>query len=82
MAQRSRRRYELREPELDQMIENLVEQAEGFYPGSDDAEYVRQIIVSAIRLMRDGASRGDLKLINGALKELRHSFHVFAPYRL
>ncbi len=81
MAQRSRRRYELREPELDQMIENLVEQAEDFYPGSDGAEYVRQIIVSAIRLMRDGASRGDLKLINGALKELRHSFRVFAPYR-
>ncbi len=81
MAQRPRRRYELREPDLDQMIENLVEQAEGLYPGSDGAEYVRQIIVSAIRLMRDGASRGDIKLINSALKELRHSFRVFAPYR-
>ncbi|MCZ6712498.1 MAG: LOG family protein [Deltaproteobacteria bacterium] len=81
MAQRTRRRYELREPKLDQMLENLVEEAENLYAGSDSAEYVRQIMVSALGLMRDGASRGDLKLINSALKELRHSFRVFAPYR-
>ena len=81
MAQRTRRRYELREPKLDQMLENLVEEAENLYAGSDSAEYVRQIMVSALGLMRDGASRGDLKLIHSALKELRHSFRVFAPYR-
>ena len=81
MAQRTRRRYELREPKLDQMLENLVEEAKNLYAGSDSAEYVRQIMVSALGLMRDGASRGDLKLIHSALKELRHSFRVFAPYR-
>ncbi len=63
------------------MIENLVEKAENLYAGSDGAEYVRQIMVSAVGLMRDAASRGDLKLINSALKELRYSFRVFAPYR-
>ncbi len=63
------------------MIQALVERAEAHYGESEGAEYVRQIVVSAIRLMRDGASRGDLKLINSTLKELRHSFRVFAPYR-
>jgi len=81
MTPRPRRRYELQDPELNMAVEALVERAEGLYGDSGDAEYVRQIVVSAIRLMRDGASRGDLKLINHTLKELRHSFRVFAPYR-
>jgi uncharacterized protein (TIGR00730 family) len=34
------------------------------------------------KLVRDKASRGDVKLLNTAIKELRYSFKVFAPYRL
>ena len=30
---------------------------------------------------RDRADRGDLKIANAALKEMRYAFHVFAPYR-
>jgi uncharacterized protein (TIGR00730 family) len=30
---------------------------------------------------RDRADRGDLKIANSALKELRHAFSAFAPYR-
>ena len=29
----------------------------------------------------DGANRGDLKIANRALKEMRYAFPVFAPYR-
>ena len=32
------------------------------------------------RLAADGASRGDLKILNTALKELRYALKVFAPY--
>ena len=39
------------------------------------------MIVSALRLARDSAARGDLKIANSALKEMRYAFHVFAPYR-
>ena len=81
MAERPRRRYELQHQELNQLIEELVHQAQELYGESEDGEYVRQIIVSAIRMIRDRASRGDLKLINSTLKELRHSFRVFSPYR-
>ena len=38
-------------------------------------------MASALRLATDGADRGDLKIANAALKEMRHAFHVFAPYR-
>lgn len=35
----------------------------------------------ADKLAKDNASRGDLKIIVRALKELRYAFKVFAPYR-
>lgn len=47
----------------------------------DDADLVFELIVSAVGLARDRADRGDLKIANAALQELRRSFQVFAPYR-
>jgi uncharacterized protein (TIGR00730 family) len=44
-------------------------------------ELVQQIKETADKLVRDGANRGDVKLLSTALKELRYSFKVFAPYR-
>ncbi len=81
MGRSRRRRYELRNPELNRLIEELVDRAEEIYGPRAGADIIRQVVVSALRLMRDDAPMGDLKLINSALKELRHSFHVFAPYK-
>ncbi len=44
-------------------------------------ELVDRIKESADKLARDGSSRGDLKLLSRALRELRYGFKVFAPYR-
>jgi hypothetical protein len=41
---------------------------------------VRQLLVTALRLVTDGATRADVRLVANALKELRHSFRVFKPY--
>ncbi len=76
----TRHRYELPDPELNQALEDLVERARVAYGADEQAEFVRQMLVTALRLMRDGADPGDLKLLNSALKELRHSLRVFAPY--
>jgi uncharacterized protein (TIGR00730 family) len=43
--------------------------------------YVQQIRETADKLINDGASRGDVKLLSVALRELRYCFKVFAPYR-
>jgi hypothetical protein len=77
---RTRRRYETDLPDLDQLVDDLVERAARAYGREDSAEFTRQIIVTALRLLRDGAEQRDVKLLNSALKELRHSFRVFAPY--
>lgn len=44
-------------------------------------QLVQQIRETADKLLRDGATRGDIKLLSTALKELRYSFKVFTPYR-
>jgi hypothetical protein len=48
-------------------------------PGTDD--YAVQIKETADKLLRDQASRGDVKLIATAIRELRYCFKVFAAYR-
>lgn len=70
-------RYRTGDDALDAEIAALVEQV------SDpaDADLIFELVASALRLARDGADRGDLKIANAALKEMRHAFHVFAPYR-
>jgi uncharacterized protein (TIGR00730 family) len=72
-----RPRYRTGDPELDREIAELVERAG--VEANDDLVF--ELIVSALRLARDRADRGDLKIANAALKELRYAFQVFAPYR-
>jgi uncharacterized protein (TIGR00730 family) len=50
-------------------------------PPLDVADYVQQLKETADKLLRDHASRGDVKLLSVALKELRYALTVFAAYR-
>jgi uncharacterized protein (TIGR00730 family) len=42
---------------------------------------IQQIRETASKLIRDGASRGDVKLLSTALKELRYCFKIFSSLR-
>jgi uncharacterized protein (TIGR00730 family) len=44
-------------------------------------QLIEQIKETADKLIRDGANRGDVKMLNTALKELRYALKVFAPYK-
>jgi uncharacterized protein (TIGR00730 family) len=44
-------------------------------------QLVQQIRETAGKLIRDNATRGDVKLLSTALKELRYSFKIFSAYR-
>lgn len=48
----------------------------------DHQELIDEIKETADKLSRDQATRGDLKLLSRALKELRYAFKVFKPFRL
>ncbi|HEX6312271.1 MAG TPA: TIGR00730 family Rossman fold protein [Acidimicrobiia bacterium] len=76
MSQR-RPRYRTGDPALDAAVADLVTRA----GGDANNDLVAEIVATALLLARDGADRGDLKVAAGALRELRHAFSVFAPYR-
>ncbi|MCB2224824.1 MAG: TIGR00730 family Rossman fold protein [Actinobacteria bacterium] len=74
--------YDLGDPDIDARIRDLVADAVAGAPGDGDGhELVAEMIVTALKLGRDRADRGDLKLANAALKEMRYSFLKFAPHR-
>ena len=49
--------------------------------GSPNEELFAELMQTVLKLTRDDASRGDLKILNRAVKELRYAFKIFAPYR-
>jgi uncharacterized protein (TIGR00730 family) len=53
---------------------------EGRQPVGNE-QLVQQIKETADKLIRDGANRGDIKLLSTALKELRYAFKVFSPFK-
>ncbi|HTO25199.1 MAG TPA: LOG family protein [Gaiellaceae bacterium] len=75
-----RGRFELPDPELNRQLEALLDGVEARLGASENREAVRQLVVAAVRLVSDRAARGDARLLANAVKELRHSFRVFAPY--
>jgi uncharacterized protein (TIGR00730 family) len=75
-----RRRYTLSDPELNEQLDTLLDSATQRLGNPSARSLVREIVVTGLRLLRDGAARGDLLLANRALKELRHAFRVFRPY--
>jgi uncharacterized protein (TIGR00730 family) len=70
------RSYGLGNPDLDAAVRSLV--AESAAGGNGDL--ITEMIVTAIKLHRDGAARSDLRLINTALKEMRYSALVFSRH--
>lgn len=70
-------RYRTGDAELDQKVADIIDQL----GDSRNSDLFFEMMVSAIRLARDNASRGDLKIANAALKEMRYAFAVFEPYR-
>jgi uncharacterized protein (TIGR00730 family) len=74
---RRRRRYATGDAELDAGIEELVRAADL----ADDADLATEMVTSIVRMARGKANRGELKLVNAALKEFAYAFGVFAPYR-
>ena len=48
---------------------------------SPNEDLMAEMIQTILKLTGDEASRGDLKILNRSLKELRYAFKVFAPYR-
>jgi len=62
---------------LDKAIDHLLEMAEGIRR----PEYVREMIIAALKAGQEDDASADLKLMNSTLKEMRFTSKVFGPYR-
>lgn len=49
-------------------------------PAAPDSRHVRDLLVTALKLIPDQRDTGELKLMAAALKEMRHAYRVFARY--
>jgi uncharacterized protein (TIGR00730 family) len=63
-------------PELEAVLQEYTGDLQG-----PDAELAREIVITALKLGREQVSRLDRKIVEASLKEMRHAFRVFAPYK-
>ncbi|HTY13506.1 MAG TPA: TIGR00730 family Rossman fold protein [Candidatus Omnitrophota bacterium] len=70
-------KYSTNKAEIDCEIDALTKKYST--PGTE--ELIRQMFTSVIKLHLDGIDEFDLRMLNAAIKELRHSFKIFKKYR-
>ena len=76
-AHMTNKNYKTGIPETDQLIKELTERC----ASGNRREMFRQILTTVAKLGMEHDDLGDFKLVNTTLKELRHSFRLFYPYR-
>src|ERR1700744_3827653 len=64
------------DPQLKSRIDELIKFKGGGY---NEAE-VSDIIENALKLLTDVKDKGDVRVIQTAVRELRYAFRIFAPY--
>jgi uncharacterized protein (TIGR00730 family) len=64
------------DPELKRRIQELIE----YKGGGFNQENVADIVENALKLLTDVEHRGDVRVIQTAVRELRYAFRLFAPY--
>ena len=64
------------DPELKQRIQEIIQ----FKGGGYNENEVADIIENALKLLTDVREKGDVRVIQTAVRELRYAFRVFAPY--
>ena len=71
----TRKDYRTGDPKLDSVIDELASLC-----SSGEAQgLLEEILTSVVKLGTQTRDKGDLKLVNSVLKELRYSFKIFSP---
>ncbi len=69
--------FDVDDPELSGQIDELLRRLDT-YPHGD---LLREFFVTGAKMALEGCSRGDLKILRSAVKEMRHAFRVFERYQ-
>ena len=76
MSQREKAARSAADLELQKRIRELI----AFKGGGHNENQVADILENALKLLADVKDTGDVRVIQTALRELRYSFRLFAPY--
>ena len=68
-------------PDVLKQIDALVDRVKLPHPGPDNRDLVREMIVTALKTQYAQLNRGDVKVLNRAMRELRYGFRIFKDYR-
>ncbi|MFH0938283.1 MAG: LOG family protein [Planctomycetota bacterium] len=63
--------------QLEQQVQALIA-LQGEHP---DQDLIRDLISTTLGMVRDGTTRGELKMLASTLHELRHAFNTFRPFQ-
>lgn len=77
MKENSKKIYKTGREDIDRIIADLAKACDS----NDNIDLVEEMLTTVIKLGFENNDRGDLKLINTALKELRYTSKIFTPYR-
>jgi uncharacterized protein (TIGR00730 family) len=64
------------QPEIHKAVQELIEA----YGGGNNEEIVADIVENALKMLHDVRSRGDARVIQAAVRELRYQFRLFSRY--
>jgi uncharacterized protein (TIGR00730 family) len=71
-------KYDVDDPKLAGLINQILAELDQF----SNLDLLREVFVTGVKLaLDDSSTRGDLKILRTAVKEIRHAFRVFAQYR-
>ncbi len=72
-----KKEYKVRNENIDLRIGELS----GLCKGCQNKELLDEIFTTVAKLGLENTEKGDLKLINNSLKEMRYAFKIFTPFR-
>jgi hypothetical protein len=67
-------------PPVDRELKRRVQDLIDYKGGGHNPDLVADIVENALRLLADVEERGDVRVIQTAIRELRYAFKLFAPY--
>src|SRR6185295_4654090 len=62
---------------LEEKVQELIA-LQGEHP---DQDLIGDMMLTALRMVRDSSTRGELKILASTLRELRYAFNIFRPFQ-
>src|SRR5437667_8355976 len=67
-------------PPLDAAFKRLMDDRMAYKGSGHSPDMVEDVVENALKLLHDVEDRGDVRVIQTAIRELRYAFKLFAPY--